>query len=204
MFHWSEVYPEDCLPVPVSPETLSLLHGYELGLMPAGVWLKFEVDTRFHSNMKAYFRKVRDEMAKKRQTTATTTANTPPTLGYDAPTRWLNVYLTDDDASFLSELDVTLDTLAAQLVALGVEGWDVSLKRREQDASCMASIVSRDPYLETGRVGLSAWSDNFPDAIAALLYKFHDKLGGVIPPPYSDPIAPFSLMCLVHSFTLSR
>lgn len=91
---------------------------------------------------------------------------------------WLNVNLDESDASALASLDYGLDSLASGFVSLAVEGWDVSLKRHGADGSFMATAIINHPNDELSRVGISGWSDNFPDAISSLLYKIHDKLGG--------------------------
>jgi hypothetical protein len=101
--------------------------------------------------------------------------------------RWINVNLDDDDGARLSEQDYTLDSLAAGFLALCLEGWDVSLKRHGVDGSIMATAIIDDPHNDSGRVGLSGWSDNFPDAIASLLYKIEFKLDGGLPTPSDTP-----------------
>lgn len=183
MFSWYELEAYEILDGRATVNALRAVALMVDLLQPHGLWYRYEVKTSDVYNMKAYLREYRSEMATKKTKTKSNGNRASGTGSFESPIRWLNINLTDDDSAFLGELDVTLDVLAAQFVGLGAEGYDVSLKRRGDSNECMATAVCDDPFIEGGRVGISAWSDNFPDALAALLYKLSDKLADGIPAP---------------------
>lgn len=87
---------------------------------------------------------------------------------------WVNVDLGDEDVERCSELAGDVAGLSHGFVGLVSDGLDISLKRtgNGQFMACAYGIGDGGR-----RYGLSAWSDAPADAIAALLVKWHDRLG---------------------------
>lgn len=88
---------------------------------------------------------------------------------------WVNVRLDADDAGRC--LEVASDTVALShgFVGLTAFGLDLSVKKSDK-GEFMACVYGRDA--QGRKLGLSAWGLSAEDAIAGLLVKWHDKLGG--------------------------
>lgn len=121
------------------------------------------------------------------KTDGNTRGQTQPIAGRsNAPVRWLNVNLTDDDAAFLAESDATLDQLAAMACSMVVRGYSLTIKPMDGGGSVMACIVGQSSTHPDVNVGLSGFSDNVRDALLVLCYKFEDKLARQLPLPDGD------------------
>lgn len=101
----------------------------------------------------------------------------------NAPMRWINIQLTDEDLLILDGQSADTTELALSIVELAIEGADIGIKRTDGGASIMAYAIADDSHVEGGRFGVSAYASNVPDAVSALLYKIDVKLHDGIPAP---------------------
>lgn len=95
----------------------------------------------------------------------------------DVKWQWANCRLSDEDIAELEQSADDLDYLATCLIALGDDGYGVSIKTLDEGKSkCV--IINRPNYPSNGRtVGVSAFGGNLRDAIVTVLYKL-DHYGG--------------------------
>lgn len=94
---------------------------------------------------------------------------------------WCNVYLTDEDALALDQLDLKLEDLIPRLFNLCVRGFNVSIKPLDSGKSFSCSIYRPAGDDNGSGRGLSGFGETVGDAVISALYKFEYKLEGEFP-----------------------
>lgn len=91
---------------------------------------------------------------------------------------WSNCRLSDEDITTLEQSDATLDYLASCLVALGDDGYGVTIKSVDSGKSRCVTIYRPDYPTPGITVGVSSFGSSVRDAILAVLFKLDNYGGG--------------------------
>lgn len=110
---------------------------------------------------------------------STTDNNKSTGKGY-RQTQWANIRLQDDDTPVILDRAEDKKELFGGLVALFDEGFDVFIKRRDDNKTVSVTITGRSIKDPNVNIGLTAFAPSLWVAISALLFKYHDVAGGQI------------------------
>jgi len=127
-----------------------------------------------------FLSKFGDIMSRKSKSNGTTSNNGNDNRGGkggDAKWVWVNCRLSDEDIAELERSTAEMDYLATCLIALGNDGFGVSIKTVDEGKSKCVTINRPDFPNRGTTVGVSAFGDNLRDAIVTVLYKL-DTYGG--------------------------
>jgi len=92
--------------------------------------------------------------------------------------RWINIRLTDEDIAVLSNADDTLEYLAASVLALAMEGVNITVKSMDGGETICCTLNRPDSDNRGGVSGISSFSGTVRDALLVSLYKYERLLGG--------------------------
>lgn len=125
-----------------------------------------------------------DKMPRAKKDTAN--AKSAGNKSYKSNVSWINISLTDSDADNITGVSYDADNVASQLVGLCLEGYSIGVKPTADADGWMAYLTGIAADNDAVTVGVAGYSDTPIDAIISLLYKFHDKLDGVLNAPASS------------------
>lgn len=96
---------------------------------------------------------------------------------------WINIQLTDDDVQRLISQGATDDELAVDFLTLCGYGYSIGCKPAPNGEGWMAYLTGKPDEDADDVVGISGYANTPIDACSSLLFKFHDKLGGILIKP---------------------
>ena len=173
--HWTER-----IPYWVLPDGYNLIAVFRSAIEYAGKKRSNRLD--FNQELSFFMdRNGLDIMPRKKGQT-----NAPKTTDKNAAyvaVSWLNLSLTDDDVQRLISLGATDTDLAVDFLTLCGYGYSIGCKPAPSGEGWMAYLTGAASDDANVLVGISGYANTPVDALSSLLFKFHDKLGGVLNKP---------------------
>lgn len=173
--HWSER-----IPAWVLPDGVSLIKVFSNTFLQLRG--KRPVKVSFDQEVSFFLDRLKDtEMPRKKKETGDAKSTTK--TKFSSSVSWVNIQLTDDDVERLTATGATDDELAVDFLALCGYGFTVGCKPAPNGDGWMAYLTGNVNDDEGTIVGLSGYANSPIDACSSLLFKFHDKLDGVLIKP---------------------
>lgn len=173
--HWSER-----IPYWVLPKGYKLIGVFQSAIQYAGKSRSNSIS--FNQELSFFMDRNGLDLMPRKKVKPNAPKSTDKSTSYTAVS-WINITLTDDDVQRLVSLAATETELAVDFLTLCGYGFSIGCKPAPSGEGWMAYLTGQAVDDENVIVGISGYANTPVDALSSLLFKFHDKLGGILNKP---------------------